>query len=174
MATTTGAASAALCAKRVSRWAATIKAEAKKVGVPSAIVAAIITRETAALDKFCNPPPLGQLGDAGYGHGPMQIDKRSFPAWCEAWSAGKLKLEEGIVQGCEVLRLKRRSIDRLMPEMPLELRLRAAIAAYNCGEGNVRRAYRAKKDLDVYTTGKNYSKDVLERAEYYASHGFVD
>lgn len=171
-----GIASALACEKRVRRWETIIKAEAAKVEVPAAVVAAIITRETAALDKFCNPPKKdgtgGQLGDSGYGHGPMQIDKRSFPVWCEAWRSGNLTIEDGIRQGCLVLKQKLKALRVLVPEIPEELRLRAAIAAYNCGEGNVRKAFRAGKDIDTYTTGKDYSKDVLERASYYAAHGF--
>jgi hypothetical protein len=39
----------------------------------------------------------------------------------------------------------------------------AAVAAYNCGPGRVRQALKAGKSVDFYTTGHNYSADVLQR-----------
>lgn len=157
------------------RWKDSIKKEAKAINVPASLVAAIISRETDALDRFCLPPQEGgKLGDKGYGHGPMQIDKRSFPEWCTKWREGKLTTADGIAMGCTVLKQKMRSISRLVPEMPEDLRLRAAVAAYNCGEGNVRKAYRAQKSVDAYTAHANYSQDVLERAKFFASVGFDD
>lgn len=168
-----GAQAAAETSARIARWKTIIQAHAKTLGFAPSLVAAIISRETAGLDVWCLPPSQGgKLGDNGFGHGPMQIDKRSFPAWCEYWRAGRYETADGIQQGCKVLAAKVRSISALVPEMPPNLRLRAAVAAYNCGEGNVRKAYRAKKDLDVYTANSNYSKDVMERAMYFASIGF--
>lgn len=48
----------------------------------------------------------------------------------------------------------------------------AAAAAYNCGPGNVNKAIAAGKDVDAYTTGHDYSKDVLARAAWFKDHGF--
>lgn len=157
---------------RIGRWKTALSTHAHATGVPASVVAAIITRETAALDDWCLPPPKGRLGDGGHGHGPMQIDDRSFPEWCKQWRDGALATEDGILQGCKVLKMKIRSITRLIPEMPESERLRAAVAAYNCGEGNVRKAFRAQKDLDVYTAHANYSKDVMERAAYFHDLGY--
>ena len=39
-----------------------------------------------------------------------------------------------------------------------------AIAAYNCGSGNVRKALETGQDVDARTTGKDYSADVIGRA----------
>ncbi len=44
---------------------------------------------------------------------------------------------------------------------------RAAIAAYNCGEGNVRKAIEAGIDVDAPTAGHDYSRAVLAFAEAY-------
>jgi hypothetical protein len=161
-----------MCEARVSRWADTIKTEAAAVELPGAVVAAIITRETAALDQYCTPPPTGQLGDGGHGCGPMQVDDRSWPTWCGQWKAGQLQVVDGIHMGCFVLAAKVKAIARILPQMPDDMKLRAAVAAYNCGEGNVRRAYMASADLDKYTANGNYSADVMERAAYYATRGF--
>jgi hypothetical protein len=40
----------------------------------------------------------------------------------------------------------------------------ATVAAYNCGPGNVRKALEAGADVDSLTTGRDYAKDVLDRA----------
>jgi hypothetical protein len=158
---------------RLERWKDIIIKQASAHGHDPAIVAAIISRETSAMDRWCLPPPKGILGDNGFGHGPMQIDKRSFPEWCALWAKGTLTLEDGIKKGCEVLWQKQAAIKRLIPDLRDALALRAAIAAYNCGEGNVRKAVRNQRDLDAYTTGKNYSLDVLARAEVFRTKGFA-
>jgi soluble lytic murein transglycosylase-like protein len=50
--------------------------------------------------------------------------------------------------------------------------VRAAVAAYNCGPGNVTKAAADGFDVDHYTTGRDYSMDVLERAAWFKSNGF--
>jgi Transglycosylase SLT domain len=52
--------------------------------------------------------------------------------------------------------------------------LAAAVAAYNCGQGNVNKAIKNGVDIDSYTTGHDYSRDVLSRAAWFKSHGFDD
>jgi hypothetical protein len=46
---------------------------------------------------------------------------------------------------------------------------RAGIAAYNCGPGGVEKAIRKGLDVDAFTTGKDYSADVLRRMNWFAS-----
>lgn len=50
--------------------------------------------------------------------------------------------------------------------------LRGALAAYNCGAGNVLRALRQGVDLDFYTAGRDYSRDVLSRTAFFQSQGW--
>ena len=50
--------------------------------------------------------------------------------------------------------------------------LRAAIAAYNCGRGNVARAIRNSMDVDSYTAGHDYSHDVMRRFAWFKANGF--
>jgi hypothetical protein len=50
--------------------------------------------------------------------------------------------------------------------------LRAMLAAYNCGLDNVLRAARHGFDLDFYTVGRDYSRDVLNRAGFFEAHGW--
>lgn len=168
-----GVEAAAVTESRISRWRSSIESAASSHSLPSSVVAAIISRETAGLDQFCAPPPTGKLGDNGNGHGPMQIDKRSFPEWCADWSAGKLSIDDGIKKGCEVLAGKLRALGVLLPEMPVDQRLRGAVAAYNTGEGNVKKLYHEGKDIDETTTSANYSSDVMERAKFFKTKGYA-
>ncbi len=50
--------------------------------------------------------------------------------------------------------------------------LRGALAAYNCGSGNVLRAARQGVDLDFYTVGRDYSRDVVSRVGFFQAHGW--
>jgi len=143
---------------------------AAQYGFRPSLIAAIICRETAALDMYCFPPPKGKLGDGGHGAGPMQIDDRSFPAWHKDWSAGKLSLESGIEKGCEVLSLKLKEVTKAFPNAPHVDLLRYAVAAYNSGLGGVRKSLSQGTDPDARTTSKNYSADVLEMATFLSGH----
>jgi len=52
--------------------------------------------------------------------------------------------------------------------------LRAAIAGYNCGPGNVLRALGGTpaRDVDYFTAHRNYSADVLNRASFFQLKGW--
>jgi soluble lytic murein transglycosylase-like protein len=50
--------------------------------------------------------------------------------------------------------------------------VRAAVAAYNCGQGNVNKAISDGYDVDHYTTGGDYSTDVMGRAAWFKANGF--
>jgi membrane-bound lytic murein transglycosylase MltF len=122
----------------------------------ASVIAAIMSRESRcgfALDEDL-------LGDCGHGHGLMQIDDRSFGPWLEShnWQDPAINIMMGtrILQG-KYQYLKSQGI----PEDDL---LAASIAAYNCGEGNVWKVWRAQKPIDSRTTGGDYSADVLDRA----------
>lgn len=127
-----------------------------------------------------NPRYLREPGDNGNGFGPMQIDRRSFPDWI-ATGAWKIP-REAILKGAEVLWAKLQDA-RAMQGRKITVRTgsgqafsvtgknlapeeqkRVAIAAYNCG---IWAHYHVSKgrDPDHGTTGKDYSADVLERAE---------
>ena len=51
--------------------------------------------------------------------------------------------------------------------------LRAALASYNSGPGNVLRALEDGRDVDFYTAGRDYSSDVLDRSGWFELHGWT-
>ena len=103
-------------------------------------------------------------GDGGHGHGLMQIDDRSFPAWCRS---GKWRIAlEGIHMGAFVLRSKYNYVEsKGIPSADI---LKVAIAAYNVGAPPAIEDYKLHHDPDLRTTDGNYSSDVLARAPVFA------
>ena len=115
------------------------------------------------------------IGDGGHGFGLMQIDIRSYPDFCH--SGGWRNVSLGIQTGAQVLDSKRTQIEHGvgnhltvagyqfvgLPLAPAQLE-RCAVAAYNCGLWAYY-AFSKGQDPDRFTTGHNYSADVLARAE---------
>lgn len=134
------------------------------------VLAGIMCRETrGGTSPLLDVPGPGGRGDNGHGHGLMQLDDRSFPEFCssEDWKSPALNIDYGarVLFRKGVSLANRASIFNLTAAQ-ME---RAAIAAYNCGEGNVVRALQAGLDVDYYTAHQDYSKKVLEYAALYAS-----
>ena len=122
-------------------------------GISPHILMGIASRETSMQNI---------IGDHGHGHGLMQIDDRSFPAWCRS---GKWKVAiEGIRMGAFVLRSKYNYAHA--NGVPTGAVLKVAIASYNVGPYAVE-DYRTHLNPDMHTTGGNYSHDVLERAQVF-------
>jgi membrane-bound lytic murein transglycosylase MltF len=124
----------------------------KTYGVPPEILAAIASRESR----------VGQhLNKEGYdpekkAYGVMQIDERYHKR------RGRTPDSQAhINQAAEILSKNKKEIDKRFPKWSEEQRMQAAVAAYNMGSGNVK----TWKNLDVGTTGGNYSADVMNRAK---------
>ncbi|MFL5344075.1 MAG: peptidoglycan-binding protein [Hyalangium sp.] len=141
---------------RLQKYAPEFAAAGKKYGLPPALLAAIASRESrggAALDSR-------GFGDHGNGYGLMQVDKRYH------------KLEGGphstahIEQAAGILKADLNAVKKAHPSWPPEQQLRGAVAAYNSGAGNVQTI----KNMDVGTTGNDYSNDVWARAQDLAPH----
>lgn len=100
-------------------------------------------------------PPDG----AGFGRGLMQIDYDAHEfARIGQWKNPK----QNIIYASYVLRDCMSAFDTIAP----------AIASYNCGVRNVQRAISFSRDIDYYTAGRNYSKNVLDRAGWFQSYGW--
>lgn len=143
--------------KRVLQWRDSAIHHGTNNNHPPELVLAIISRETRGLNV---------IGDHGHGHGLMQIDNRQskdMAWWCQDWVEKGMDPDAGIQKGCEILRNKRMALVRLGVQLDREEFLRAYVAAFNTGEGNVLKSVRAGLDVDTTTAFHNYSKDVLAR-----------
>jgi hypothetical protein len=141
---------------RLKKYEAGIEAAAKKHNLPPALLAAIMSRESragAALDRSGH-------GDGGNGYGLMQIDHRYHSAKGGPYSAEHIDQAAGILKGML------NTVKKNHPDWPPVQQLRGAVAAYNSGTGNVQTI----KNMDVGTTGNDYSNDVWARAQALAPH----
>ncbi len=141
---------------KLKKFADEFAAAGKKYGLPPALLAAIASRESragSALDSR-------GFGDHGNGFGLMQVDKRYHSPKGGPFSAGHIDQAAGI------LKSYLNQVKANHPSWPPEQQMRGAVAAYNSGVGNVRTI----KNMDVGTTGNDYSNDVWARAQELAPH----
>jgi peptidoglycan hydrolase-like protein with peptidoglycan-binding domain len=171
-----------------TRYKAFIDDAAKQFGFPPSVIGGIGSRESQwGLDL--KPTGAGPAGtgdftprrfptrfrtgplppEGGFGRGLMQIDFDAF----EFARTGNWKDPAANIRfGCQVLA---QSQDFLQRKTDLEGRalLQAAIAGYNAGPGNALRTVRDGHDVDFFTAGRDYSKDVLNRAGFFQLHGWT-
>ena len=129
---------------------------ASKYGIPVEILAGIASRESR-VGKHLNAAGYDEEKKA---YGIMQVDERYHKR-----KGKKPDSQEHIDQAASILAKNKKEIDedKRFVKWSEEQRMRAAVAAYNFGVGNVK----SWKGLDVGTTGGDYSKDVMERARIY-------
>jgi hypothetical protein len=110
-------------------------------------------------------------GDNGFGHGIMQIDS-DFHS--EFISTGKWRNPVDNIDYAldNVLAPYYQLLSETTNLRGFDL-LRGAIAAYNAGPERVKRAVREGKDVDAYTTGADYSWDVINRAGWFQDNGWA-
>ena len=104
-------------------------------------------------------PPDG----LGWGRGLLQADYQQPFAQTGDWRDPAANIDHG----CQELSGNIAYFTKLAPA-GVDPR-RAGIAAYNCGRGGVMRAVNGGFDVDQFTTGKNYSTDVLHRMTWFQS-----
>jgi Putative peptidoglycan binding domain len=169
-----------------ARYGASIVAAAAAFGMPPAIIVALGSRESrwgltlqpkgpSGTSDFTprpythphRPEPLPADG-RGFRRGLMQID---YDAHEFARSGDWQSPDANIRYACDIIgdaraQLRRRTVLRG------RALLRGALAACNCGIGNVMRAVQHGLDLDFYTVGRNYASEVLDRAGFFEAHGW--
>jgi hypothetical protein len=169
-----------------ARYGATIIATAADFGLPPALIVALGSRESRWGLALSPKGPTGTADHApraflgehrtgplppdgfGFGRGLMQIDHdlhefaRSGP-WHEP--DANVRYACGVLAGFRPI-LRRRTV------LHGAALTRAALAAYNCGLDNVLRAVRYGLDLDFYTAGRDYAREVLNRAGFFEAHGW--
>lgn len=148
--------------------AAIIEAGVHWVSVP--LLLAIVDRETLwgqspAYKDYNRPHTSDEAddrGDGGHGHGFFQIDDRSHAIFIRT---GKWKIvkEAAIYAIKSVLLPNYKYIKSRFSNRTEEQLYWDAVAGYNCGAGNVRRALLQTGHRDSRTTGRDYSKDVHRR-----------
>ncbi len=169
-----------------ARYGASIVAAAADFGLPPAIIAALGSRESrwglaltpkgprGTSDRLPRPfarahrseplPPDGR----GFRRGLMQIDYDGHEfARSGDWQSpdANLRYACGLLQEAKA-QLRRRTV------LHGQALLRATLAAYNCGTGNVMRAVQHGLDLDFYTAGRDYARELLDRAGFFEAHGW--
>lgn len=149
---------------------------AQDEALPPAIIAALMEQESA-FGQTLSPPGPGGTGDAGHGHGLMQIDDRSFGDWLTSndWTDPYTNVRKG----AQVLKGKMKYLSSkpssptikgttLKDPRPLsgDRLFLAALAAYNTGEGNVAKSIARGLDPDTTTAdAQGYAKHVVARAQ---------
>lgn len=106
--------------------------------------------------------------DGGFGRGLMAVDYDAHEfARTGPWRDPTANLRFA----CRLLS-EARALLRRRTVLHGEGLLRGALAAYSCGIGNVLRAVRQGLDLDFYSVGRDFGRDVLDRAGFFQSHGW--
>ncbi len=172
--------------REATKYRLYIEDATKRYNIQASVIAGIGSRESH-WGLSLRPPGPGGTGDfterrfptrfrsgshppdsAGFGRGLMQIDYD----YHEFARIGKWKdPKENILYGAKILHDSKRFFERKTNLRGLDL-LRAAIASYNSGPRRVLMAIRRKLDFDYYTTGGDYSADVLNRAGFFQLKGW--
>jgi hypothetical protein len=169
-----------------ARYGALIEAAAADAGLLPAVVAGLGSRQSRwglalkprgpegtvdlAPRPFARPwreAPLPPDG-LGFGRGLLRID---YDAEAFARDGDWRDPAANIAHGCRIL-FEAKALLRRRTVLHGRALLRGALAAYNCGTGNVLHALRQGFDLDFYTSGRDYSRDVLNRAGFFQAHGW--
>jgi hypothetical protein len=117
-------------------------------------------------DPFSRKRPA--CSSQGFGRGLLRID---YDMCGFARTGDWRDPAANIRQGCTLL-TDAKAVLRRRTVLHGRALLRAALAAYNCGIDNVLHAVRQGYDLDFYTSGRDYSRDVVNRAGFFQAHGW--
>jgi len=116
--------------------------------------------------KGSTKPPKGE----GYGRGLCQIDFNSHEF---ARTGNWRNPNENILYCGTVLRQNQGQVNAKFGTLGPDQILRATLASYNCGFGRVKEALSSGKDIDYFTAHRDYSADVLSRAGWFQSKGWL-
>lgn len=169
-----------------ARYGALIETAATEIGLMPAVLAGLGSRQSrwglalkprgaeGTADMVPRPftrpwrdQPLPVDG-LGFGRGLLRID---YDTDAFARTGDWRDPAANIRQACQMV-AEARALLRRRTVLHGRALLRAALAAYNCGTNNVLHAIRQGFDLDFYTSGRDYSRDVLNRAGFYQAHGW--
>ncbi|XP_061585855.1 lysozyme g-like isoform X1 [Cololabis saira] len=143
--------------RRMARYRTMIQRVGSRLNIDPALIAGIISRESRAGNVLQNG-----WGDHGNGWGLMQVDKRHHTI------RGGWNSEEHLRQATDILVYFIKRIQRKFPTWTKEQQLKGGIAAYNTGDGRVN----SYQGVDSRTTGRDYSNDVVARAQWYKNNRY--
>lgn len=133
-----------------------IRRVATETGIDPLLLAAIGQYESRWGEALSPPGPSG-TGDAGHGHGIMQIDDRTWGSWLASnqwWDP-----YTNVRKGAEIyLASEAYFVQKGLEGLAL---VKAALAGYNAGPGRVWAAVQAGKDPDTVTYRQKYGSTVL-------------
>jgi hypothetical protein len=158
-----------------------IAAAASACGLDPLLICAVGSRESAWGLTLRPPGPAG-TGDwtprnpakwgyamppdhLGWGRGLLQVDYQQEFGKTGAWRDPAQNIMHGATELAQNIAFFRRA------GHPNVDPVRAGIAAYNCGRGGVLKAIENNLDIDRYTTGHDYSQDVLRRMQWFQGKG---
>jgi peptidoglycan hydrolase-like protein with peptidoglycan-binding domain len=170
-----------------TKYKGLIDAVAAQSGLSAALIGGIGSRESG-WGLSLKPAGPGGTGDSaarraptqfrtgplppdnlGYGRGLMQIDYDSQEL---ARTGNWQDPAQNIPAGCKILTGFRDLLQHRTSLTGADL-IRAAVASYNSGPGRVLTAIQSKQDVDFFTAGRDYSKDVLNRAGWFQLKGWT-
>ncbi len=169
-----------------AQYRGNIQTSAQQYKLPAAVVGGIGSREShwGLILKPIGPGGTGDFSPrrfpttyrtgplppdgGGFGRGLMQID---YDAHEFARTGNWQDPAANLAYGCQVLAQNRDLLARKL-QLSGQALMQAALAAYNCGAGNVIKAVQNQLDIDYYTAGRDYGKDTLNRAGFFALHGW--
>ncbi|XP_047434554.1 lysozyme g-like [Mugil cephalus] len=150
---------------RMEKYRTKINNVGRKYGIDPAIIAGIISRESRAGNVLHNgwgdyDPKRGAYNAWGL----MQVDVN--PQGGGHTARGAWDSEEHLCQGTEILIYFIDQISKKFPSWNKNQKLKGGIAAYNMGDRNVH----SYEHVDGGTTGRDYSNDVVARAQWYKTN----
>jgi hypothetical protein len=138
------------------------------------VEAGVKTKDIHAMMRGDYSKRPGEKEKSYHGFGYTQIDIASYPDFVKS---GKWKDPVKVYVKCmEVLEEKRAYLAPRFPDLQGEDLLRAIVAAYNTGQGNVAKTLRGERkdekgkvitDVDWTTHGRDYSKEVFRMRDAY-------
>ncbi len=138
---------------------------AKRIAQSGNILSGKVLETIAPLMRGDYSQRPGETEAQYHGYGFWQADIASFPVFIS--SGGWKDPSKGCTMAISILEGKRAYLQPHFPALDGDALDRAITAAYNCGEGNVRDVLNEGHDIDIRTTGKNYSAQVWEFREIY-------
>ncbi|XP_062389803.1 lysozyme g-like isoform X2 [Sardina pilchardus] len=146
--------------ERMHEYKDTIIKVGRETGMDPAVIAGIISRASRAGSEYVMVDGWNANQDT---FGLMQIAKQ----WHKL--KGDWNSEDHIRQGTGILTSSVRDIKKRYPKWTKEQQLKGGIAAYCAGPQNVPADY---EKVDENTFAKDYSNDVVARAQFYREQGF--